>query len=138
MWKRFAPMPKGMDTMLTREFEDDGTQLSGGEAQKLAVARVFAGDSSIAVLDEPSSALDPISEYEIFENMMKACEGKTVIFVSHRLSSATLADKVYLLERGCVIEEGSHHELMQLNGKYAQMFRMQAENYRKSAERQGE
>lgn len=138
VWKRFAPMPKGMDTMLTREFEDDGTQLSGGEAQKLAVARVFAGDSSIAVLDEPSSALDPISEYEIFENMMKACEGKTVIFVSHRLSSATLADKVYLLERGRVIEEGSHHELMQLNEKYAQMFRMQAENYRKSAERQGE
>lgn len=79
VWKRFAGTPKGMDTMLTREFEDDGTQLSGGEAQKLAVARVFAGDSCIAVLDEPSSALDPISEYNLNRKMLEIGKDKTVI-----------------------------------------------------------
>lgn len=121
----------GMDTMLTKEFDDNGMLMSGGEFQKIAVARVFAKkDSSIAILDEPSSALDPISEYEIFENMMKACKDKTIIFISHRLSSAVLADRIYMLENGEVIEEGTHHELMEKNGKYAEMFRMQSEQYR--------
>lgn len=125
----------GMDTMLTKEFDDDGILMSGGEFQKIAVARVFAKkNASIAILDEPSSALDPISEYEIFENMMKACKDKTIIFISHRLSSAVLADKIYMLENGEVIEEGSHHELMEKNGKYAEMFRMQSEKYREEDE----
>lgn len=133
IWNKVERLPHGTDSILTKEFDEDGVLMSGGEQQKLAVARVFAGAGSIAVLDEPSSALDPISEYEIFENMMKACEGKTVIFVSHRLSSATLADMVYLFENGQVIEQGSHHELLLRNGKYAEMFRMQAEKYKESA-----
>jgi ATP-binding cassette subfamily B protein len=120
----------GMDSLLTKEFDDKGVLMSGGEFQKIAIARVFAKESSIAILDEPSSALDPISEYEMFENMMKACENKTVIFVSHRLSSAILADKIYMMEDGSIIEEGSHEELMNLQGKYAEMFKMQAEKYR--------
>lgn len=120
----------GMDTQLTREFDDEGTMLSGGELQKIAVARVFAKQSSIAILDEPSSALDPISEYEMFENMMKACADKTVIFISHRLSSAVNADVIYLLEQGEIIEHGTHEELMAENGKYAEMFNMQAKQYR--------
>jgi len=130
IYSKVETFEKGMDTLLTKEFSEDGVIMSGGEFQKLAVARVFAKESSVAILDEPSSALDPISEYEMFESMMKACEDKTVIFVSHRLSSAVMADKIYMLENGRIIEEGSHHELMELDGKYAEMFKMQAEKYR--------
>lgn len=130
IYEKIQHLPRGMNSILTKEFDEDGILMSGGESQKLAIARVFAKDSSIAILDEPSSALDPISEYEVFENMMKACKGKTVIFVSHRLSSATLADRVYLLENGMIIEEGSHQELMKQHGKYAEMFLKQAEKYR--------
>lgn len=130
IYGKIEALQNGMDTQLTKEFSEDGLLMSGGEFQKLAIARVFAKKSSIAILDEPSSALDPISEYEVFENMVKACEGKTVIFVSHRLSSTVLADKIYMLENGEVIEEGSHKELMELGGKYAEMFEMQAKQYR--------
>lgn len=126
----------GMKTQLTREFDDEGTVLSGGEFQKIAVARVFAKQSSIAILDEPSSALDPISEYEMFENMMKACADKTVMFISHRLSSAVNADIIYLLENGEIIERGTHMELMAENGKYAEMFNMQAKQYKESGGRE--
>lgn len=123
-------LENGMKTQLTREFDDEGTMLSGGEFQKIAVARVFAKQSSIAILDEPSSALDPISEYEMFENMMKACADKTVMFISHRLSSAVNADIIYLLEQGEIAEQGTHSELMALGGKYAEMFEMQSKQYR--------
>ncbi len=133
IYKKIAKLPDGMNTQLTKEFSEDGLLMSGGEFQKLAIARVFAKESSIAILDEPSSALDPISEYEVFDNMMKACEGKTVIFVSHRLSSAILADRIYMLENGEIIEEGSHKELMERGGKYAEMFQMQAKRYREEA-----
>jgi ATP-binding cassette subfamily B protein len=130
LYDKIAKLDKGMDSLLTKEFDENGVIMSGGQFQKIAIARVFAKESSIAILDEPSSALDPISEYEMFENMMKACENKTVIFVSHRLSSAIMADKIYMLENGEIVEEGSHQELMQLDGKYAEMFKMQAEKYR--------
>ncbi len=119
----------GINAQLTKEFDDDGAFMSGGEMQKTAVARVFADDAPVAILDEPSSALDPISEYEMFENMNNACGDKTVIFISHRLSSAVMADKIYMLENGRVVEEGTHRELMDKNGKYAEMFRIQAEKY---------
>ncbi len=125
-------LEKGMKTQLTREFDDEGTILSGGEFQKIAVARVFAKQSSIAILDEPSSALDPISEYEMFENMMTACKDKTVMFISHRLSSAVNADVIYLLENGEIAEQGTHSELMSRGGKYAEMFNMQSKQYRES------
>lgn len=122
-------MPQGMDTMLTREFDDHGVVLSGGEAQKIALARVFADDAPFVVLDEPTSALDPVAEYTLFENMMEACRDRAVIFISHRLSSAVLADRIYLFEQGCVTESGSHAELMAQDGHYAAMFRRQAESY---------
>lgn len=130
IYHKINELPDKINSTLTKEFDEDGILMSGGEHQKLAIARVFAKECSIAILDEPSSALDPISEYEIFENMMKACEGKTVIFVSHRLSSATLADTIYMMEHGEIIEKGSHHELMMRNGKYADMFHKQAEKYK--------
>ena len=132
--EKVRSLEKGMKTQLTREFDDEGTMLSGGEFQKIAVARVFAKQSSIAILDEPSSALDPISEYEMFENMMKACADKTVIFISHRLSSAVSADVIYLLEQGEIIETGTHKELMEKGGKYAEMFEKQSKQYKEGVE----
>ncbi len=130
--EKVRSLEKAMKTQLTREFDDEGVMLSGGEFQKIAVSRVFAKQSSIAILDEPSSALDPISEYEMFENMLKACEDKTVMFISHRLSSAVNADIIYLLEQGEIVEQGTHAELMSENGKYAEMFSMQAKQYKES------
>ena len=138
MLSKIKKFDKGIEVQVTKEFDSTGVLFSGGEIQKIAIARVFAGNSEICILDEPSSALDPLSEYEIFENMLNACEGKTVVFMSHRLSSTVMADRIYLFEEGCIIERGNHDELMKLNGKYAEMFRMQAEEYRreKSYERE--
>ncbi|MDF2685640.1 MAG: ABC-type multidrug transport system, ATPase and permease component, partial [Clostridia bacterium] len=129
VYDKIMSLNKGTDTVLTKEFTDDGAVLSGGEYQKVSIARIFAKECSIAILDEPSSALDPIAEYEMYENMMKACKDCAVIFISHRLSSAVLADKIYMLENGEIIEQGTHKELMKQNGKYADMFNKQAANY---------
>lgn len=127
---KLKQLPNGIDTMITKEFDENGLGLSGGEAQKIAIARVFAKDCDIAILDEPSSALDPIAEFNMYNNMMEAAQNKTVIFISHRLSSARMADKIYMLEHGRIIEEGTHNELMAMNGKYAEMFILQAKSYR--------
>lgn len=123
----------GVNTQLTREFEASGVNISGGEAQKIAISRVFANPCQIIILDEPSSALDPISEYNLNEAMLEAAKNKAVIFISHRLSSTRMADRIYMLENGNIIEEGSHDELMAQEGKYAQMFNLQAEKYRFNA-----
>ena len=133
VYEKVCSLPKGMDTVLTREFAEDGAVLSGGELQKIAVARAFAGNYDIAVFDEPSSALDPVAEYQLYQSIMEVCADKTVIFISHRLSAACLADKIYLFEDGRISEQGSHEELMQLNGSYAEMFRKQAEHYQTQA-----
>ena len=122
-------LPNGIDTMVTKEFDENGMGLSGGEAQKIAIARVFARKPDIVILDEPSSALDPIAEYNMYKNMLTATDGETVIFISHRLSATRDADRIYMFEQSRVIEQGSHAELMSLNGKYAQMWRLQAQNY---------
>ena len=130
VYDKIETLEHGMDTILGREFDKEGVILSGGETQKIAIARVFAKDSDFVILDEPSSALDPIAEYKMYDTMLKACENKAVIFISHRLSSAVLADRIYMLEQGEVVESGTHEELMKLNGKYAEMFKLQAESYR--------
>ena len=133
-YEKIRRLDKGIDTILTREFDDKGANLSVGEQQKLSLARVFADYSPFVLLDEPSSALDPIAEYNMFENMMRATRGRSVIFISHRLSSAVLADRVILMENGRIAECGTHTELMKKDGKYAAMFRRQAENYLGSEE----
>lgn len=127
---KLATLEKGIDTQLTREFEDDGVQLSGGEAQKIAIARAFYQDADLIILDEPSSALDPNAEYELNRALYDYAEDKTVIFISHRLSTTRHADRIYMFDGGKLIESGSHEELMARNGKYAYMFNLQAENYR--------
>ena len=121
----------GGDTSLTREFDENGACLSGGENQKVSTARLFAKDFEIAVLDEPSSALDPIAEYKMYENLIDVTKGKTVIFISHRLSSAVLSDNIIVLSNGKIIEQGSHNELMKNGGEYEKMFTLQASNYEK-------
>ena len=128
-WDKIETLEDGVDTVLTREFDDNGAGLSGGENQKLAVARMFAKDFELAILDEPSSALDPIAEYKMYENLIAATENKTVIYISHRLSSAVLSDKIFVLDGGTVSESGSHAELMARGGKYSRMFTLQASSY---------
>lgn len=124
----------GLEASMTREFDPAGLVLSGGEAQKLAIAHVYAKKNRFVILDEPSSALDPIAEYEMYRTMLDACTGCGVIFISHRLSSAVLADKIYLIDGGRVAESGTHEQLMAAGGIYADMFRKQAENYREDSD----
>lgn len=122
----------GIDTPLTREFTDDGTCLSGGEAQKIAIARAFYKDADLIILDEPSSALDPNAEYELNKAIAEYAADKTVIFISHRLSTTRHADRIYMFDSGRLVECGSHDELIKKGGKYAYMFNLQAEKYRES------
>ncbi len=127
-------LPEGYDTPLTRMFEKEGIELSGGQWQKLAIARAFYRDCDIMILDEPTAALDPMAEQEIFNQFDTLREGKTTIFVSHRLSSAVIATKILVLEYGELIEEGNHHELMAKRGKYYDLFTTQAKRYLEGGE----
>ena len=129
LMKRIDRMPEGLDTELTTEFSKDGINLSGGESQKLAIARVFYKNAGLMILDEPSSALDPIAEYQLNHAMLSATKDKTVIFISHRLSTTRIADRIIMLENGRIVEQGSHEELLSRNGKYAQMWKVQAGAY---------
>ena len=129
VYDKVMSLPQGINTTLTREFDDNGAVLSGGEFQKIVVSRAFARRCPIKVFDEPSSALDPIAEYQLFDNILKACRENTLLFISHRLSSVQNADHVFLLEHGQVKEEGTHRELMNRQGLYADMYQKQAENY---------
>lgn len=126
---KLETLDNGIDTQLTREFDDNGTNLSGGEAQKIAISRVFAREYPIVIMDEPSSALDPMAEYNLNRSILRSTEGKTVIFISHRLSTTRIADKIYMFDTGNLIEEGSHSQLLEAGGKYAEMFRVQSEKY---------
>ena len=129
MASKLSALKDGLDTQLTTEFSDDGVNLSGGEAQKTAIARAFYRKAPIIILDEPSAALDPISEYEFNNSILKEGKDKTVVFISHRLSTTRNADKIIMLENGQIIEYGSHSELLKQDGKYAQMWRVQAGQY---------
>ena len=129
VYERVCELPNGIETMLTKEFDENGAVLSVGQSQKIAIAHAFLKNAPYIILDEPSSALDPVAENEMYNNMMLAGQGKGMVFISHRLSSATGADKIYMLEKGEVIESGSHTDLMEKNGKYADMFKKQAQNY---------
>ena len=122
-------LPQGYETTLGRWFEK-GAQLSGGEWQKVALARAFMRDASILILDEPTSSLDAQAEYEVFARFRILTQGKTAVFISHRFSTVRLADRIIVLEHGRVIEHGSHEELIRREGRYAELFNLQAEAYR--------
>ena len=122
-------LPKGYDTMLGKMFHE-GVELSIGQWQKIALARAFMRDAQILVLDEPSSALDPAAEYEIFQRFGELFAGKSAIIISHRLSTVKMADCIYVLKDGTIVERGSHDELMALKGEYYTLFEMQAQSYR--------
>lgn len=123
-------LKNGIKTELLREFDDEGVMFSGGEAQKTAIARAFYKDCPYVILDEPSANLDPVAEYNLNQAMIEAADKKTVIFISHRLSTTVNADRIYVMEKGKIIESGNHQELMSLNGTYAYMFNLQAEKYK--------
>lgn len=124
----------GVDTLLLREFDDDGVMMSGGESQKVAIARAFYKKCPYIILDEPSANLDPVAEYNLNQAMIQAAKNKTVVFISHRLSTTVNADRIYVMEKGEIIEQGTHQELMAMNGTYAYMFNLQAEKYRRESE----
>lgn len=129
-----AGLENKYDTDLTREFNDNGAELSGGQWQKIAIARAFFSDAPVIILDEPSSALDPEAEDEIFRSFKKLCENKSGILISHRLSSSMLVDKIVLIENGELLETGTHEELIAKNGRYAELYKMQAEKYKAGKE----
>ena len=122
-------LPNGFDTPLMRIFEENGIELSIGQWQKLAIARAFYSDSDVLILDEPTASLDPMAEQEIFNQFDRLRADKTTIFVSHRLSSATVASKIAVLEYGKLIEEGDHRTLMAKRGRYYELFSTQAKRY---------
>lgn len=127
--ERLAALPQGLSTQLTTEFDEKGVNLSGGESQKVAIARAFYRQADILIMDEPSSALDPIAEYNLNKAMHEAALHKTVFYISHRLSTTRDADRILMLEKGRIIEEGTHEELLGRNGKYAEMWYAQAGKY---------
>lgn len=119
----------GFDSVLGRYYADNGKDLSGGQWQLVGLARAYFKDSEYLILDEPSAALDPISEDQIFEQLYHLSEGKSSVTISHRLSNTTLADKILVIDDGHIIEQGTHDALLKQNGKYAQLFRLQASKY---------
>ena len=126
---KLASLEKGINSELTKEFSEDGTMLSGGEGQKAAIARMFMRNMPVAILDEPSSALDPIAEYRLNKSMLENAENQAVILISHRLSTTKDADRIILLENGSIAESGTHEKLLAGGGTYAKMWNVQAEKY---------
>ena len=128
--ERLAAMEKGLDTMLYKELTEDGVELSGGEAQKIAIARALYKDAPFIILDEPTAALDPIAEAEIYSKFNEIAGDRTSIFISHRLSSCKFCDEIAVFHEGAVIQQGSHAELLaDSSGKYCELWNAQAQYY---------
>ena len=124
-------LPGKEDTPLGRGVLDDGIELSGGERQKVWMARAFYKEAPILILDEPTAALDPLAEQEIYEKYVQMSEGRTSLFISHRLASTRFCDRIWLMENGRITEQGNHEELMEKKGAYARLFEVQGKYYRK-------
>ncbi len=131
---RLQELPKGLDTCLYRAFEDDGVEISGGEAQKIALARVLYRDTPFIVLDEPTAALDPEAEAEVYTKFDEIVTDKTAIYISHRLSSCRFCDEIAVFEKGQVVQQGTHDSLLAREGKYSSLWNAQAQYYQKKKE----
>ncbi len=127
--ERVQAEEKGIDAVVTKEFDADGIEFSGGQAQKLALSRVFARECGVVILDEPSAALDPISEAEMYESILELMNEKTVLLISHRLSACRKVDRIFVIDDGRIAEQGTHAELVQAGGIYAEMWQLQAAGY---------
>lgn len=127
--EKMEELPQGMDTLIGKAYDENGTELSGGQQQKVAIARALYKDASLIILDEPTSALDPLAEAEIYENFNELAGGKTALYISHRMSSSVFCDKVLVIDGGRVADYDTHEELMKKEGLYRRMFEAQAENY---------
>lgn len=122
-------MPNGLHTFLGQEFEDDGVNLSGGQAQKVAMGRALYKDAPIMILDEPTAALDPVAEFEIYQKFSQIAEGKTAFYISHRLSSCRFCDEVLVFDKGKIVQRGNHDTLVKEAGKYQELWQAQAQYY---------
>ena len=135
--ERVERMKDGLDTHMGKELYPDAVELSGGEKQKLVFARALYRDAPILVLDEPTAALDPIAENRMYLQYHRVSEHKTSLFISHRLSSTKFCDRIILVGNGTILEMGTHEELLALNGKYSEMFRVQSQYYQDDFEMEG-
>lgn len=129
MYEKISALKNGLDTLVSKEFDDEGIVLSGGEIQKLAIARVYVSDAEIVIMDEPTSALDAISEREVMDLLFELLEERTIIIISHRLSVVTTVDTICYIEDGRIVEKGKHLELLEEKGQYYQLYKAQAERY---------
>ena len=129
--KKLDNLPQGISQSVYHDFDENGVNLSGGEEQKIAIARAIYKDSEFMILDEPTAALDPYAEYEIYVNFSKITKGKTLISISHRLSSCRMCDRILVMDNGKLIQSGSHDDLVSdSNGKYYELWNAQAQYYR--------
>lgn len=134
MEERIAALPKGLDTLMVKEVHEDATNFSGGEVQKLLLARALYKDAPVLILDEPTAALDPIAENELYEQYNTLTKGKTSFFISHRLSSTRFCDRILFINNGVIEEAGTHEELIAKKGSYWRMFQVQSHYYREGSE----
>ena len=123
-----------MDTCLVKRIAQDGTELSGGQEQKLLLARALYKDAPVLILDEPTAALDAVAEHRIYQDYRRMTKGKTSVFISHRLASTRFCDRILLFSDGVVLESGTHEELLARGGQYAKMFEVQSQYYREEGE----
>ena len=129
LWERVQELPEKERTMMNKDLDEAGVSLSGGELQKLMLARALYKEASVVILDEPTAALDPIAESEMYEKYDRLIQGRTAVFISHRLSSTRFCDRILFMEKGRIIQEGTHRELMEEGGAYAELFALQARYY---------
>ena len=134
LWEKICSLPQGVQSKFNKAFWDDGVNLSGGETQKLLLARALYRQSPVIVLDEPTAALDPVSENRLYETYDDVMRGKTTVFISHRLASTRFCHRIVLIDHGQIIEEGTHEELLARQGKYYELFETQAKYYRENPE----
>ena len=133
LWKKVEDFEHGLNQMMLKVIDENGTDFSGGERQKLSIARGLYKDASMVIMDEPTAALDALAEAEIYENFSSLVKGKTAVYISHRLASTRFCDKIALFDGDGLAEYGNHQELMELKGKYYEMFVIQGKYYQKEA-----